>query len=163
MINGGCHAKRDIRCLVLAPAATNSESDKDAQARAVAQSIADSIPAGSGLERVRAATVAVAGYCSRGTYTSEVSDYNTAYGVFCKGVNTCAGATRALGLVLECMGYSWTHKNPNQWTHQWCELTMDGQTGWADGMGGLADYGEYPFMDGGSYTTPDGTTYYLAQ
>ena len=146
-----------------APTAAAPESDKDAQARAVAQSIADSIPAGSDLERVRAAAAAVAGYCSRGTYTSEVSDYNTAYGVFCKGVNTCAGATRALGLVLECMGYSWTHKNPNQWTHQWCELTMDGQTGWADGMGGLADYGEYPFMDGGSYTTPDGTTYYLAQ
>ena len=80
MINGGCHAKRDIRCLVLAPAATNSESDKDAQARAVAQSIADSILAGSGLECVRAAAVAVAGYCSRGTYTLEVSDYNNAYG-----------------------------------------------------------------------------------
>lgn len=146
-----------------APAAAAPESDKDAQARAVAQSIADSIPAGSDLERVRAAAAAVAGYCSRGTYTSEESDYNTAYGVFCKGVNTCAGATRALGLVLDCMGYSWTHMNPNQWTHQWCELTMDGQKGWADGMGGLADYGEFPFLNGGSYTTPDGTTYYLAQ
>ena len=146
-----------------APAAAAPESDKDAQARAVAQSIADSIPAGSDLERVRAAAAAVAGYCSRGTYTSEESDYNTAYGVFCKGVNTCAGATRALGLVLDCMGYSWKHVNPNQWTHQWCELTMDGQKGWADGMGGLADYGEFPFLNGGSYTTPDGTTYYLAQ
>ena len=143
--------------------AAGAQSNKDAQARAVAQSIADSIPAGSDLERVRAAAAAVAGYCSRGTYTSEVSDYNNAYGVFCKGVNTCAGATRALGLVLECMGYSWTHKNPNQWTHQWCELTMDGQVGWADGMGGLADYGEYPFLNGGSYTTSDGITYYLAQ
>lgn len=161
--SGGGQAAANGVSAAPAPAAANPASDKDAQARVVAQSIADSIPAGSDLERVRAAAAAVAGYCSRGTYTSEVEDYNTAYGVFCKGVNTCAGATRALGLVLECMGYSWIHKNPNQWTHQWCELTMDGQTGWADGMGGLADYGEYPFMNGGSYTTSDGTTYYLAQ
>lgn len=144
-----------------APAAVAQESDKDAQARAVAQSIADSIPAGSDLERVRAAAAAVAGYCSRATYTNEDPDYKSAYGVFCKGVYTCAGATRALGLVLECMGYSWSHENANQWTHQWCELTMDGQKGWADGMGGIADYGECPFATGGTYTTPDGTTYFV--
>lgn len=146
-----------------ASAAANPVSDKDAQALAVAQSIADSIPAGSDLERVRAAAAAVAGYVSRGTYTSEDPDYNSAYGVFCKGVHTCAGATRALGLVLECMGYSWKHVNPNQWTHQWCALTMDGQAGWADGMGGIADYGEYPFdaEGNGTYTAPDGTTYFM--
>ena len=143
------------------PAETNQVSDKDAQARAVAQSIADSIPAGSDLERVRAAAAAVAGYCSRATYTSDDPDYKTPYGVLCKGVYTCAGATRALGLVLECMGYSWSHANANQWTHQWCELTMDGQKGWADGMGGLADYGECPFATGGTYTGPDGTTYFV--
>ena len=143
-----------------APAAS-AETDKDAQARAVAQSIADSIPAGSDLERVRAAAAAVAGYCSRATYTSDDPDYKTPYGVLCKGVYTCAGATRALGLVLECMGYSWSHANANQWTHQWCELTMDGQKGWADGMGGLADYGECPFATGGTYTGPDGKTYFI--
>lgn len=138
----------------------SQQSEKDAQARAVAQSIADSISAGSDLERVRAAASIVAGYCANATYTSSDPDYRTAYGVFCKGVYTCAGATRAMGLVLECMGYSWTHANPNQWTHQWCELTMDGQPGWADGMGGIADYGACPFASGGSYTAPDGTTYF---
>ena len=47
-----------------------------------------------------------------------------------KGEYSCAGATRALGMVLECMGYKWEHVNPNQWTHQWCKVTMDGQAGW---------------------------------
>ncbi len=134
----------------------SATSVKDAEARAVAQAIADSIPTGSDLERVRAAADAVAGYCSQAVYTTEDPDYSTAYGVFCKGVYTCAGSTRALGLVLDCMGYSWVHANPNQWTHQWCELIMDGQAGWADGMGGIADYGACPFATGGTYTAPDG-------
>lgn len=146
------------------PAAENptasAASSKDAEARAVAQAIADSIPAGSDLERVRAAAAAVSGYCSRAVYTTEDPDYRTAYGVLCKGVYTCAGATRALGLVLECMGYSWSHANANQWGHQWCELTMDGQPGWADGQGGIADYGACPFATGDSYTAPDGRTWH---
>lgn len=142
-------------------AAASATTDKDVQARAVAQSIADSIPAGSDLERVRAAAAIVAGYCANATYTSSDPDYRSAYGVFCKGVYTCAGSTRALGLVLDCMGYSWTHVNPNNWTHQWCELSMDGQAGWADGMGGIADYGACPFATGGSYTAPDGKTYFV--
>ena len=74
------------------------------------------------------------------------SDYYTAYGVFIKGESSCAGCTRALGMVLEEMGYSWKHVNENQWTHQWVELTMDGQVGYADGQVGLAGYGTYPFM-----------------
>lgn len=61
-----------------------------------------------------------------------------------------------MGMVLECMGYSWEHVNPNQNTHQWVKLTMDGQVGWADGMGGIADYGECPFSWGGSYTDENG-------
>ncbi len=135
-------------------------NSKEAQARAVAQAIADSIPAGSDLERVRAAAAAVAGYCQNAVYTTEDPDYATAYGLFCKGVYTCAGSTRALGMVLECMGYSWSHANANQWSHQWCELTMDGQPGWADGMGGIADYGVCPFSYGGTYTMPDGSIGY---
>ncbi len=137
----------------------SAESDKDAQARAVAQQIADSITGGTDLEKVRKAAQIVALYCANATYTSSDSDYKTAYGVFCKGVYTCAGSTRALGLVLECMGYSWEHVNANQYSHQWCKVTMDGQIGWADGMGGIADYGECPFAYGGSYTDSNGVTY----
>lgn len=132
---------------------TTPAGTKEQQALAVAQSIANSIPAGSDLERVRAAAKIVAEYCNRAVYTSGDPDYRTPYGVFCKGVYTCAGSTRALGLVLECMGYNWSHANENMYTHQWCELPMDGQTGWADGMGGIADYGVCPFKTGGIYMT----------
>ncbi len=140
---------------------TDTESEKEAQARAVAQQIADSITGGSDLEKVRQAAQIVSAYCANATYTSEDPDYRTAYGVFCKGVYTCAGSTRALGMVLECMGYSWEHVNANLYTHQWCKVTIDGQNGWADGMGGIADYGECPFASGGSYTDSNGVTYYV--
>ncbi len=128
------------------PASTGNGSSKDAQARAVAQMIADQCTDGTDLERVTKAAQIVAGYCAAATYTTEDPDYRTAYGVFCKGVYTCAGSTRALGMVLECMGFSWSHANANQWTHQWCIVTLDGQTGYADGMAGLAGYGEFPYL-----------------
>ena len=52
------------------------------------------------------------------------------------------------------MGYSYVHVNKNQTTHQWCELTMDGRPGYADGMGGNADYGEYDMFRGYIYPSP---------
>lgn len=82
-------------------------------------------------------------YCSFCNYTMEGADYRTPFGVFVKGEYSCAGATRALGLVLDCMGYQWTHVNENQYGHQWCSLYMDGQLGFADGQIGLAGYGEH--------------------
>ncbi|HIU27649.1 MAG TPA: hypothetical protein IAD16_04670 [Candidatus Fimisoma avicola] len=124
-----------------------SSAQKQAQARAVAQQIAAGIGTqGTDLERVAKAAQAVSAYCSKATYTTEGSDYSQAYGVFIKGEYSCAGATRALGMVLEYMGYKWEHVNPNQWTHQWCKVTMDGQAGWADGQIGMAGYGEHPFV-----------------
>ncbi|MBQ6362655.1 MAG: hypothetical protein IJI62_01495 [Lachnospiraceae bacterium] len=117
-----------------------------AQADAVAQQIANAILANpaysTDLQRVNAATQAVAGFCARSAYGNDPNRYyRTPYGVFVAGVYTCAGSTRALGRVLDYMGYTWTHTNENQWSHQWCVLTMDGQTGFADGMGGFAGYG----------------------
>ena len=130
--------------------APTPQEQKLSQATAVAQQIADEINANfdgaSDLEKVTAAAQAVAEYCDQATYTTEGEDYSQAYGVFIKGEYSCAGATRALGLVLDCMGYDWEHVNENQWTHQWCKVTMDGQVGWADGQIGMADYGEYPFL-----------------
>lgn len=124
-----------------------SSAQKQAQARAVAQQIAAGIGTqGTDLERVAKAAQAVSAYCNKAPYTTEGSDYSQAYGVFIKGEYSCAGATRALGMVLECMGYKWEHVNPNQWTHQWCKVTMDGQAGWADGQIGMAGYGEHPFV-----------------
>lgn len=126
-----------------APAGGSAASKKE-QARAVAQQIADSIGPGTDLERVSMAAAIVSGYCAEATYTTSGSDYCEAYGVFIKGEYSCAGATRALGMVLTCMGYEWQHVNENQWAHQWCVLEMDGQTGFADGQVGWAGYGTHP-------------------
>ena len=123
---------------------SDTKQIKNEQALAVAQEIADSISAGSDLDRVAEAAYIVSLFCANATYMQSGENYNTAYGVFIAGEYSCAGATRALGMVLECMGYSWEHVNPNQWTHQWCRVTMDGQVGWADGQIGMAGYGSHP-------------------
>lgn len=140
---------------------TQVMTEMETQEETVAQQIADSITGNSDLEKVRQAAQIVAEYSWNAVYTTEDPDYQTAYGVLCKGVYTCAGSTRALGLVLECMGYSWSHVNENQWSHQWCSVVMDGQQGWADGMGGIADYGECPFATGGTYVDSDGQWYII--
>lgn len=131
------------------PVKVLTDADKKAQARVVAQQIADeALKNGTtDLEKIQYAATAVAGYCMNATYTTDDKDYSQAYGVFIKGVYTCAGSTRALGLVLECMGYDWSHANENQWTHQWCIVKMDGQEGFADGQVGLAGYGKHPVAE----------------
>lgn len=124
-----------------------TDADKQAMAREVAQQIANSIDGATDLEKVTKAAQIVSWYSSQCQYTMEGRDYATAYGVFIKGEYSCAGSTRALGLVLECMGYQWTHANENQYTHQWCILTMDGQVGFADGQVGWAGYGKHPVAE----------------
>ena len=118
------------------------------EADKIARSIAEKIKAdkslNTDLKKVRTATRTVALYCSRGIYgNDEKRYYRSPYGVFVAGVFTCAGATRALGRVLDFMGYNWRHVNENQWAHQWCVLEMDGQIGFADGQVGMAGYGEH--------------------
>ena len=83
-------------------------------------------------------------YCN---YDSTYSNpyYRSPYGVFCAGIATCSGTTRAMGRVLDYMGYSWTHVNENQYTHQWNEFYINGQKCWADGMMGFAGIGDYPY------------------
>ena len=126
-------------------------AEQAAQADAIAIDIANSIMSNSAyktdLDKVAAAARAVAQYAGRCTYgTDDKKYYRTPYGVFVARVCTCAGTTRALGRVLEFMGYSWQHANENQWKHQWCILTMDGRKGYADAAVipiGRAGYGEY--------------------
>lgn len=120
-----------------------SQKQKDASALAVAQQIASVIPTDrSDAERIAMAAHIVSNYCKYGTYSHYMSgkDYRTAYGLFVKGDYTCAGTTRALGLVLTCMGYPWKHVNENQYEHQWCQLTIDGRTLMADGQTGEVWY-----------------------
>lgn len=129
-----------------------SAAEKEAEARKVAMEVAIYVlsvyPCESDWVKINEASKIVAEYCSQCTYTMEGKDYCEAYGVFVKGEFSCAGATRALGMVLDCMGYDWVHANPNQYSHQWCIVEMDGQTGWADGQGGFAAYGVHPMSLG---------------
>jgi hypothetical protein len=69
--------------------------------------------------------------------------YRSPASILCTENYTCAGATRALGRVLDYMGFEWEHTYENQNHHQWCVLTMDGQVGYADGMAGLVGYGTH--------------------
>lgn len=125
----------------------SSTTEKNQQALVIAQKIASEITGETDLEKVKKAAQIVSAYCASAGYTMEGKDYRTPYGVFIKGEYSCAGATRALGMVLNCMGYSYEHVNENQYTHQWCILTMDGQIGYADGQVGWAGYGKHPAAD----------------
>ena len=117
------------------------------QADAIAKQIADDILANADYktdqQKVYAAAAKVAEYCNSIQYGTDIKTkwYRSPYGVFVGGIYTCAGSTRALGRVLDYMGFTWEHKNENQGLHQWCIVTMDGQVGFADGMGGFAYYG----------------------
>lgn len=130
----------------------------DAVAKQIAEAIMSNTAYTTDLQRVTAAAQIVAAYCNYSVYGSDVNKYyRSPYGPFVAGVYTCAGSTRALGRVLDYMGYSWQHVNESKWVHQWCILMMDGQTGFADGMGGCAGYGE---MVSGM-TLADGRTIYF--
>lgn len=123
--------------------------NKDADARRVAKLIAKCCGPKSiqkDKTRVGRAAYYVSYFCSRCRYTTEGSDYSTPYGVFIARKYSCAGSARALGLVLDYLGYGWTHANENQWTHQWCTLRMDGRRGYADAFlpGGMVGYGRFP-------------------
>lgn len=121
--------------------------NKTKDARRVAKLIAKCVQKkGKGvkdLDRVRQAAFYVYTFCRQCKYTMKGSDYRQAYGVFIAKKYSCAGAMRALGMVLDCMGYKWKHVNANKYTHQWCQVKMDGKKGYADGQIGVAGYGKY--------------------
>lgn len=100
------------------------------------------------IEKVAYASGIVQAYCALGTYTTEGQMYRTAYGVFIGREYSCAGATRALGLILDYMGITWYHKNINQWADQWCQVIVDGEEGFADPTYPLAGYGKHPSEGG---------------
>lgn len=141
---------------------TGIPAEAAALADAVAQNIAVSIMSNpsyaTDLQRVSAAAAAVASYASTGVYGRDINKYyRSPYGVFVSGNYTCAGTTRALGRVLDYMGYTYTHANENQNSHQWNVIIMDGQIGYADGMAGFAGYGQYQ----SGMTLPNGSVVYF--
>lgn len=122
-----------------------------AEAEAVAQNIASRILSDrslrTDLDKVSAASRLIYNnYILPGNYGNDPNKYyRSPYGVFITGNNTCAGGVRALGRVLDYLGYDWFHVNENQWTHQWCSLVMDGQQGYGDCMGYGSGYGTHPY------------------
>lgn len=109
------------------------------------------------LDHIRAASRMLYKYVESGTYGFE-PNYDSPYGLIIGGNYSCAGTAAAMCMTLTEMGYTkdtretgWTNKG--MWTHQWAMLLIDGQWGWADCMGGIADYGDYPF----SCTNPNAT------
>ncbi len=95
------------------------------------------------LQKISRAAQIVKNYCDNTTYGADSAKwYRSPLGLYSNTYYTCAGSTRTLGRILDYMGYEWIHTNENQNKHQWCIVTIDGQTGWADGMAGYAGYGE---------------------
>lgn len=126
----------------------NCTQEQADQADAIAKQIADTVMGNpaytTDLQKVDAAAQLVKSYCDKGVYGADENKYyRSPYGVFVSGNWTCAGGTRAMGRVLDFMGYEWTHVNENQWAHQWCILTLDGQIGFAEGVCGCAKYGDW--------------------
>ena len=100
------------------------------------------------VEKVAYAAGIVRAYCDQGTFTTEGKIYRTAYGVFIGGQYSSAGATRALGLILDYLGITWVHKNINTWADQYCQVIVDGQEGYGDGISATAGYGKHPSEGG---------------
>lgn len=117
------------------------------QADTIAKAIAQDALANGGdtdLKKITYAAKIVAGYVDQCVYQNDANSYyRSPYGVFVAGVYTCAGSTRAMGRVLEYMGYKWYHPGENQWDHQWVCVKMDGEYGWVEPQLGIAGYGNF--------------------
>ena len=113
------------------------------------------------------ATGIVQAYCNAGVQLTQdevkrtnSKVYRTAYGVFCAHEYTSAGATRALGLILDYLNdiiqqnnpdaapLKWVHVNANTWNQQYCQIACDNHEAYADAIFGIAGYGKHP-LEGG--------------
>lgn len=76
--------------------------------------------------------------------TTPIPGSDQPFGTLVTHHSTCAGDVRAMGLVLEYMGFEWFHYGEDQQGHQWCIVyDVDGETAFADGnMLGAVGYGE---------------------
>ena len=127
-----------------------SQNQADAVARNIATRVLSDGSLTTDLDKIRkASSIIYREYIVNNTYGTDANKYYRGpYGVFIAGIHTCAGGARALGRVLDFMGYDWEHANPNQWTHQWCIVNMDGKTGYADAMGYGCGFGTHPYISG---------------
>ena len=119
------------------------------------------------IQMVAYATGIVQAYCNAGkeltreeVQSTNSKVYRTAYGVFCAHEFTSAGATRALGLILDYLDATiqqnypgapplkWVHINANTWEQQYCQITCDNHEAYADAIYGIAGYGKHPLQGG---------------
>lgn len=118
-----------------------------AEADAIAKAIAEEAMKNGGetdLEKILYASQIVKSYVKQCEYENDENRYyRSPYGVFVAKIYTCAGSTRAMGRVLEFMGYTWYHVGEDQWDHQWVCVKMDGEYGWVEPQAGEAGYGNY--------------------
>lgn len=140
---------------------------QETEARAVALQLAQYIyehvntnGKGTAIEMVAYATGIVRAYCDAGTFTTQGSMYKTAYGVFIAHEYSSAGATRALGLILDYLDeiihienpeapvLRWVHVNANKNDDQWCQIVCDNHEAYADAIASQAGYGKHPNWGG---------------
>jgi len=104
-------------------------------------------------KKVKAAFQTVQKYMgSSGDKEPADADYRSPAGVLTSGYWSCAGTTRALGRILDYMGYPWQHANPGEDIHQWCIVMMDGSRGYADPQGNVIGYGNHTYDRGSAMT-----------
>lgn len=68
-------------------------------------------------------------------YSTSAPHYSDPYGFFILHTASCAGCTRATGLCLNMLGISYEHVNPNQYTHQWTRIDVNGTCWICDAYG----------------------------
>ncbi len=156
---------------------TNGGMNKrqETEARTVAKQLAEYIfnrvttnGGGTQIEMVAYATGIVRAYCDIGKFNEnyEGKIYRTAYGVFVARDYTSAGATRALGLILDYLDeimtnitndpndprvfppLKWVHVNANKYEDQWCQIVCDNHEAYADPIKAQAGYGVHPNWGG---------------
>ena len=149
------------------------------EARSVAYQLAKKIydqvntnGGGTQMEMLAYATGIVRAYCDAGreltndeARASKEKLYRTSYGVFIAHEYTCAGSTRALGLIIDYLDqlwyadykagvktsyppFKWVHVNANKWDEQWCQVVCDNHEAYADPIQAWAGYGKHPNWGG---------------
>jgi hypothetical protein len=159
------------------------ENEARSVAYQLAQHIYDQVNVlgnGTQIQMVAYATGIVRAYCNCGRELTEEEVkstnnklYRTSYGVFIAHEYTSAGATRALGLILDYLDQlwdadyqlglkeyaplKWVHVNANKWDDQWCQIVCDNHEAYADPIQSWAGYGKHPNWGG---RKQDYQTYY---
>jgi hypothetical protein len=175
--NGGMNARQDVEARSIArQLALNifnqvmnppSTQGNNSNSNNSSNSSSNSTPTVSEIKMVAYATGIVQAYCNAGEELTKEQVkkenskvYRTAYGVFCAHRFTSAGATRALGLILDYLNdiiqqnypgsapLKWVHVNANTWEQQYCQIACDNHEAYADAILGIAGYGKHPLQGG---------------